>query len=195
MRRAVPGLAFLVAVLLGSSGAFAARAQAPLAITFERDQNQGLNRPWLDPTCYDDDHIYEFRAAGWLAPGATWSHDSPLLVCNDKIVKATAWHDRRFDTLLALTDYGRHQVPERVTVEAWRGEGWQDVHRACNTDLGVLHVVLADEPEEGIRNPATWAITNAGDRSVYLELWGLLGEPPWQGGEGTYEGCLEPPPA
>jgi len=188
MRRSLATLAILAVFGLGSSGAFAARAAEPVTILIEHDRDYAANRPGLDHTCYDDDHTYDFYAVGWLSPGESWSHDSPLAVCNDKIVKLHGWHAKRFALSFVLTDYGGHTVPARSATV-----GAQTDARSCNTDLGIAHV-LADDPNDAgdIAYPVTWSITNTGDRAAYVELSGLVGEPPWQGGEGSYDGCLVP---
>ena len=184
-------LGMLAVFALGSSGAFA-RATEPVTILIEHDRNFGANRPWLDPSCYDDDHTYDFYAAGWLRAGETWNHASPLVVCNDKIVKAQAWH-KAGAFVLVLTDYGLHPIPDRVTAEKLSTGGWRIFHRACNTDLGVAHVLLDDPNDEGdVPLPVRWSITNTGTRAAYVELSGLIGEPPWQGGEGSFDGCVSP---
>ena len=186
--RALAALGMLAVFALGASGAFAARATEPVTILIEHDRNFGANRPWLDPSCYDDDHTYDFYAAGWLRAGETWSHASPLVVCNDKITKLHGWHAKRHSLGFTLTDYGGHPVPTRSETT-----GAETHARSCNTDLGVAHVLLDDPNDEGdIPLPVRWSITNTGTRAAYVELSGLIGEPPWQGGEGSFDGCVSP---
>ena len=188
-------LVLTISLLVGMTAVVSANAMPrgePVTIQVEHDRNYGSNRPWLDPTCYDDDHTYDFYAAGWLNIGETWTHNSPLVVCNDKIVKARAWH-KAGTFALELIDYGRHPVPERVTREQLPIGGWRIFHRSCNTDLGVEHVHLDEPNDEGdVAYPVTWSVTNTGSRAAYVEVSGLIGEPPWQGGEGSYDDCIHP---
>jgi hypothetical protein len=151
--------------------------------------NTGGNRPWLDQTCYDDDHGWSFVAEGWLAAGETWTLASPLAVCSDKLVKLHARWAKRVSPTTGLADYGGHDVPTRYVGTPNEVDAY-----ACNTDLGVMHVQLLDDGP-GLDQPLgypIWSVTNPSDRPVYLGLTGMIGEVPWQGGEGEYSGCIVP---
>lgn len=162
-----------------------------------QEQNHGANRPWLDPTCYDDDHTAVGFTTGWLDAGQTYVIESKRLVCNEKIQRGLLSFHKRLDGDLTLIDYGLHEIgPDRRVFE-WKSNVSDGV---CNTDRGLvipgvnippgqLHVDLdptGSEPGEPA-SVATW-IVHANKAGVYT-LQMILNEPWWQGGESSPEYC------
>lgn len=182
---AVIAAALLLALWVAPVGA--ARAVDPFTseyFEFERV------RPWLDPTCYDDDHTLHGHGSGWLAAGQTWSFESPLPVCSSKIVRLHVQYPKRQAAIASIVDYGGHVITARSSTTKNR----TDLH-ACNTDITAgypssqLHVDLdpTGEPDEG-RFPVTWTVTalEAGEYAVSFSL-----TEPWWDGESDVGFCID----
>lgn len=161
-----------------------------------QEYNTGANRPWLDQTCYDDDHGVSFHAEGWL--NGTWTFVSPLPMCatQDHHIKVIAQWKSRDDATLSIVDHNGTSLPIRYDDDdtfRWFN-GPVDTARGCNTDVvpnGYLYVVRSEQ----IRAHVVWTVTTT--ELTELALSGGIFETPSPtptGGEGSWDHCLFPPP-
>lgn len=183
----------LILVLTNTGILLAGKSVAPFGADLVwQEQNHGANRPWLDPTCYDDDHTAHGFTTGWLDAGQTVTLRSPRVICNTKIQRGLLSFHKRLSGDLSLIDYGQHAViaPDGTTDRLVFAFKDTVVYGACNTDLGVLHVDLdptGSEPGE----PAgyTYWTVKANKAGIY-SLRMILDEAWWAGGESSVEYCL-----
>lgn len=180
-------LLVLAIIALASSTAMAPHVKPLGADLFWTETNHGAGRPWLDPTCYDDDHTAYGITTGYLAAGQSMTFRSLRVICNVKIQRGYLSFHQRLDAHVRLTDYGGHAV----TTDRLVAQNRKTVTRAiCNTDLGELHVDLdptGSEPGEPA-DYAYWTVT--ADRAGEYTLQMILNEPWWSGGESSVDYCL-----
>ena len=189
--RALAAALLLLAILV--MPAQAGRVAAPFGADLVwAEQNDGANRPWLDPTCYDDDHRANGYTSGWLDAGQSVTIQSKRVICHAKIQRGLLTFHKRLDADLVLTDYGQHRVvsPDGSTDRLVMSYKSTVSYGACNTDLGVLHVDLdptGSEPGEPA-GYAYWTVTARVAGEYTLQM--ILNEPWWSGGESSVGYCL-----